>query len=84
MYHNISLFSPPPVLQHRPEDFDKKAADMYSFAIILWEVATGKIPFADLSPMHAGTKVWLYLSIIKSMSFMDKTFDHHFDLYTGD
>lgn len=47
----------PLVLQRRPDDIDKKAADMYSFAIILWESATGKIPFADLSPMHAGTKV---------------------------
>ena len=62
VYQYITLFPPPPVLQHRPEDFDKKAADMYSFAIILWEVSTGKIPFADLSPMHAGTKVELSIS----------------------
>lgn len=47
----------PEVLQHRPEDIDKRAADMYSFAIILWELATGKVPFAGLSPMHVGIKV---------------------------
>ena len=44
-------------LQHRPSDVDKRAADMYSFAVILWEVATGKVPFAGLSPMHVGIKV---------------------------
>lgn len=44
-------------LQHRPGDIDKKAADMYSFAVILWELATAKVPFAGLSPMHVGIKV---------------------------
>ena len=47
-------------LQHRPSDVDKRAADMYSFAVILWEVATGKVPFAGLSPMHVGIKVHNY------------------------
>ena len=54
------------MLAHRPEDFDKRAADMYSFAIILWEVATGKIPFSDLSPMQVGFKVslmWTHIAI---------------------
>ena len=44
-------------LQHRPSDVDKRAADMYSFAVILWEIATVKVPFAGLSPMHVGIKV---------------------------
>lgn len=30
---------------------------MYSFAVILWEIATGKVPFTGLSPMHVGVKV---------------------------
>ena len=55
-------------LQHRPSDIDKRAADMYSFAVILWEVATGKIPFAGLSPMHVGIKVlksWQMYTILE-------------------
>ena len=45
------------VLQKRPDEIDKRAADMYSFALILWEIATGKIPYIGLSPMMAGLKV---------------------------
>ena len=45
------------VLGHRPEEVDRRACDMYSFAIILWEIATGKIPFLGLSPMQVGIKV---------------------------
>ena len=28
-------------LQHCPEDVDKRAADMYSFAVIPWEIVFG-------------------------------------------
>ena len=41
----------------RPEDVDRRSCDMYSFAVILWEIATGKIPFQGLSPMQVGIKV---------------------------
>lgn len=47
----------PEYLGHRFEDIDKRACDMYSFAIILWEIATGKIPFHGLPPMFVGVKV---------------------------
>jgi integrin-linked kinase len=30
---------------------------MWSFAILLWELATREVPFADLSPMEVGMKV---------------------------
>ena len=45
------------VLQRRPDEIDKRASDMYSFAVILWEITTGKKPYAGLSPMMAGFKV---------------------------
>lgn len=44
-------------LQKRQSEINFKAADMWSFAIILWELATRNVPFADLSPMEAGMKV---------------------------
>lgn len=51
------------VLQKRPDEVDKRAADMYSFAVILWEIATGKIPYAGLSPMMAGFKVMIVIIV---------------------
>ena len=33
---------------------------MWSFAILLWELASREIPFPDLSPMEAGMKVRLF------------------------
>merc|ERR1719411_1554245 len=34
-----------------------KAADMWSFALLLWELSTREIPFSDLTPMEAGMKI---------------------------
>lgn len=44
-------------LKKKQSDINIKAADMWSFAIVLWELATRNVPFADLSPMEAGMKV---------------------------
>lgn len=30
---------------------------MWSFAILLWELSTREVPFADLSPMEQGMKI---------------------------
>ena len=34
-----------------------RAADMWSFAILLFELETREVPFADLTPMEIGMKV---------------------------
>jgi integrin-linked kinase len=49
----------PEALQKKHTDINVKAADMWSFAILLWELATRQVPFADLSPMEIGMKVAL-------------------------
>ena len=56
--HSHSLSLSLSALQKRPDEIDKRAADMYGFALILWEIATGKLPYAGLSPMMAGLKVY--------------------------
>jgi len=44
-------------LQRPFADINQRAADMWSFAILLWELATREVPFAELSPMEVGMKV---------------------------
>ena len=44
-------------LQRHPEDINQKAADMWSFAVLLWELETREVPHAELSPMETGMKV---------------------------
>lgn len=55
------LYSPqwfsPEALQKKPKEINTKAADMWSFAIVLWEMATREVPFGDLSPMEAGMRI---------------------------
>ncbi|KRZ17425.1 Integrin-linked protein kinase, partial [Trichinella zimbabwensis] len=55
------LYSPawmsPEALQKRFNEINFKAADMWSFGIILWELCTREVPFADLSPMQIGMKI---------------------------
>lgn len=53
-------------LQKKPEDINRRSADMWSFAVLLWELVTREVPFADLSHMEIGMKVsWhsIYLPI---------------------
>jgi len=47
----------PEALSKRPADINLEASDMWSFAVLLWELATREVPFADLSPMECGMKV---------------------------
>lgn len=51
----------PEALSKRPADINHEASDMWSFAVLLWELATREVPFADLSPMECGMKVRQYL-----------------------
>uniref|UniRef100_A0AAV2J9B9 Scaffold protein ILK n=1 Tax=Knipowitschia caucasica TaxID=637954 RepID=A0AAV2J9B9_KNICA len=57
------MYSPawmaPEALQKRPEDINRRSADMWSFAVLLWELVTREVPFADLSNMEIGMKVSL-------------------------
>uniref|UniRef100_A0A3P9PHY2 Scaffold protein ILK n=1 Tax=Poecilia reticulata TaxID=8081 RepID=A0A3P9PHY2_POERE len=55
------MYSPawmaPEALQKKPEDINRRSADMWSFAVLLWELVTREVPFADLSNMEIGMKV---------------------------
>ena len=47
---------PPVALQFREHEIDKRAADMYSFAVVIWEVGTGEVPYGGLPVMKVGLK----------------------------
>ncbi|KAG8225263.1 hypothetical protein J437_LFUL006495 [Ladona fulva] len=49
----------PEALQKKPSDRNWEACDMWSFAILMWELATREVPFADLPPMEVGMKIAL-------------------------
>ena len=49
----------PEALGKSPKLINTKAADMWSFAVLLWELSTREVPFPDLSAMEAGMKVSL-------------------------
>ena len=44
-------------LKKSPSDINTRAADMWSYAIMLWEMSTREIPFSDLTPMEAGMRI---------------------------
>ena len=69
------LFQPawmsPESLQKKSSEINCKASDMWSFAILLWEIVTRQVPFAEFSPMEIGMKIALEdlrLSIPHSIS----------------
>lgn len=47
----------PEALLKNPKDRNWEASDMWSFAILLWELATREVPFAEWSPMECGMKI---------------------------
>jgi len=47
----------PEALSKATKDINTRAADMWSFAILLWEIASREIPFPELSAMEAGMKI---------------------------
>ena len=44
-------------MSKNPSDINIRAADMWSYAVLLWELATREVPFGDLPPMEAGMRV---------------------------
>ena len=60
------LVFPSSALQRRPDDINMRAADMWSFAILLWELETREVPFAELSSMEVGMKVRVVLPVVLS------------------
>ncbi|XP_037070457.1 integrin-linked protein kinase homolog pat-4-like [Pollicipes pollicipes] len=47
----------PEALLKSPSQINRHAADMWSFAVLLWEMATRDVPFAEYSAMEIGMKV---------------------------
>ena len=56
----------PPALQKKPEDINRRSADMWSFAVLLWELVTREVPFADLSNMEIGMKVNMEQGLLRA------------------
>lgn len=49
----------PEALQKKESEINIQAANMWSFAIILWELSTRQIPFGNLSKIEIGMKIAL-------------------------
>lgn len=47
----------PEALLKKQEEINFRAADMWSYAILLWELHTREVPFADQSSMEVGMKI---------------------------
>ncbi len=42
------------VIEHKP--YDEKA-DVFSYAVVLWELLTCKVPYSDMTPLQAAVGV---------------------------
>ncbi|XP_059079833.1 integrin-linked protein kinase homolog pat-4-like [Tigriopus californicus] len=47
----------PEALLKDPKGINTRAADMWSFAILLWELMSRELPFPELNPMEAGMRI---------------------------
>jgi len=47
----------PETLRNIPTSVDQRSSDMWSFAIVMWELATREVPYQSLSPMECGMKI---------------------------
>ncbi|CAG0886607.1 unnamed protein product, partial [Cyprideis torosa] len=47
----------PEALVKSPSEINVRSADMWSYAVLLWELSTRRIPFAQYTPMEAGMKI---------------------------
>lgn len=56
-------------MQKKQDEINSKAADMWSYAVLLWELATREVPFSDLSPMETGMKVNFNFILFKKLKF---------------
>ena len=59
-------------LVKHPNEINSRASDMWSYAVLLWELATREIPFGDIHPMELGMKVQdlFFLLIIVQCAFI--------------
>ena len=55
-------------LMKKREDINNRAADMWSYSVLLWELATREVPFADMSAMEIGMKVREYSKVVQGRS----------------
>jgi len=55
MYHPAWIA--PEALKKNPGEMNSRAADMWSYAVMLWEMSMREVPFGDLSPMEAGMRI---------------------------